>query len=172
MSRAKHVEIPTCIPPVTLVRAFRETILEQDWDYQRVEGSKMVHRWAIIMPLVNAAKTLGIRITSGPFKGMEMISWSHVEGSSGAVHYISCMIPNTIDEENTRCIMEHWISKLPREPWKWTFRERSTLGYFLPTYKRSRKAFSLMGIPTGKGDWPVKVTTKFPNLSNSEEEQE
>ena len=172
MARARHIEIPTCVPPVTIVRAFRETITNQNWNYQRVEGSKMVNRWAIIMPLLNAAKTLGIKVTSGPYEGVEMITWSHVEGSSGAVHYISCMIPNSILDEDIKSLAEHWISKFPRAPWKWTFRERSTLGYLLPTYKKSRKGFSMIGLPVGKNDWPVEITTNLPLSSNSEEEQE
>ena len=172
MARARHIEIPTCIPPITLVRTFRETITNENWDYQRVEGSKMVHRWAIIMPLVNAAKTLGIKVISGPYKGVEMITWSHVEGSSGAIHYISCMIPNSITDSDMKSLAEHWISKLDREPWKWTFRERSMLGYLLPTYKKSRKGFALIGLSTGKNDWPIEITTKLPYNGDFVEEQE
>ncbi len=172
MARARHIEIPTCVPPVTLVRAFRETITNASWDYQRVEGSKMVHRWAIIMPLVNAAKTLGIRVISGPYKGVEMVTWSHVEGSSGAIHYISCMIPNSITDSDMKSLAEHWISKLDRVPWKWTFRERSMLGYLLPTYKKSRKGFALIGLSTGKNDWPIEITTKLPSNHDFLEEQE
>ena len=148
------LEIATCIPPAGLVRALRELVQEAAWKFERNEGSRMVDRFAIIMPLTTSVRSIGVNILTGPYKGLQFTAWSHVEGSSGAIHKVEWRVPKQMDPRDFHFIIKHWVAKLPRAPWKWTFRERSRLGYLLPTYRRSKRSFTSLGIPTNKGDWP------------------
>ena len=157
MARVKQrgvLEIATCIPPAALVRAMRELADEATWEFERTEGSRLVDRFAIIMPLTSAARSIGINILDGPFKGLQFTSWSHVEGSSGAIHKVEWRVPRHMDPRDFHALVQHWTARLPRAPWLWTFGERSTLGFFLPTYRRSKRSFTSLGVPTSKGDWP------------------
>ena len=83
------VEFSTCLKPIEMVRQLRQIVVDLGWTYERIEAVRTVDRFAIIIPLTQLAKSLGIKITSGPFKGMEMLSWSQTPGSSGSLHYTS-----------------------------------------------------------------------------------
>ena len=60
---------------------------------ERHEGSRMVDRFAIIMPMTQTARTLGIRVLDGPLRGLEVTSWSETRGSAGSLNVVSWLIP-------------------------------------------------------------------------------
>jgi len=62
MVKPMHLEFETTVPPPQMVRALRELISEVGWEKERTEGSRMVDRWAIIMPIATHARTLGHQI--------------------------------------------------------------------------------------------------------------
>ena len=157
MAKARQrgmLEITTCVPPGALVRSLRELAQAADWRIERVESSRIVDRFAIIMPLTTSARTIGINLLSGPMEGLQMASWSHVEGSAGAIHKVEWRVPKQVAASDFHLLVRHWTARLPRAPFKWTFGERSRLGFLLPTYRRSKRTFTTLGVPTGKGEWP------------------
>ena len=148
------LELSTCVSPAAQIRALRELAQEAGWELERTEGSRLVDRFAIIMPLTSAARTLGLIFNSGPMQGLHMMTWSHVEGSAGAIHKVEWRVPRQVAPEDFHMLIQHWAARLPRAPFHWTFSERSRLGYLLPTYRRSKRSFTSLGVPTGKGEWP------------------
>lgn len=148
------LEISTCVNPGAQIRALRELAQEAGWEIERIEGSRLVDRFAIIMPLTSSARTLGLVLKSGPMQGLHMTTWSHVEGSSGAIHKVEWRVPRQIAPQDFHYLVRHWTAHLPRAPFNWTFSERSRLGYLLPTYRRAKRTFTTLGVPTGKGQWP------------------
>ena len=60
----------------------------------RLEESRVVHRWAIIMPIARSARVIGLSIDSGPGVGLSLRSWSYTPGSAGSITMVSFEIPS------------------------------------------------------------------------------
>jgi hypothetical protein len=69
-------------------------------------------------------------------------------------------------------LVQNWAVMMPRSPFRWTWGERMTIGFLLPVFRRSRKAFSAMGIPVGKGEWPQSGLGEWPPLEYLMDEEE
>ena len=146
MPMERTLEIPVSIVPTEAIRAMRIIGEKHGWKMRRLEETTMVHRWAVIVPLAKRARVLGLIVEKGDSEGLALRSWSHVPGSAGRISFISFKIPEWFDGNEWRLFLEEWSTLLPRCPWKWSFMERSIIGYLLPEFRRSRKAFSREGI--------------------------
>ena len=102
------------------------------------------------MPMTKNARMLGLRIHDGPLRGLEVTSWAETRGSSGALNMISWVLPGGLEHPLTQSMLQHWVSRLPRCPWRWGFGERSKIGYMLPVWRKSRKNFAKLGFAVGK----------------------
>ena len=131
MSRERMLEIPVSIVPTEAIRAMRIIGESRGWEMSRFQDSTLVHRWAIIVPIAKRA-------------------WSYVPGSSGRLSFVTFRIPEEFNEDWEE-FLNQWTTKLPRCPWRWTFIERSIIGYLLPEFRKSRKIFSKEGMDIG--DW-------------------
>ncbi|HIF45343.1 MAG TPA: hypothetical protein EYQ73_00900 [Candidatus Poseidoniales archaeon] len=140
--------------PVDNIRAIRTLCSDKGWQMRRHEGARMVDRFAIIMPMTQTTRMLGLRILDGPLRGLEVTSWAETRGSSGALNMISWVLPGGLEHPLTQSMLQHWVSRLPRCPWRWGFGERSKIGYMLPVWRKSRKNFAKLGFAVGKNDWP------------------
>lgn len=154
MVRRATQDFEVSVSPVQSIKAFRILAEEAGWAMERHEGSRMVDRFAIIMPMTQKTRTLGIRILDGPLRGLEVTSWAETRGSSGALNMISWLLPGGLEHPLTQSLLQNWVSRLPRCPWRWSFGERSKIGFLLPVWKRSRKKFAKLGFSVGKNDWP------------------
>ena len=101
----------------------------------------MVHRWAIVVPISRQARVLGLVVEDGEAAGLSIRSWSYVPGSAGRLSTVSFEVPRQMEGENWTSLLREWSDSLPRCPWKWSFGERSMIGYFLPEFRRSRVLF-------------------------------
>lgn len=162
MVRRKEFVLELSTSPVDNVRSLREIGETYHWSMARIEGSRMVDRFAIIMPMVQSARSLGLIFEDGPFQGLEMHSWQETKGSSGAVGKVAWLLPGGIESPQCKALVHLWASKLPRCPWKWTFGERSSVGFLLPVWRRSRKNFAKVGL----SEWPFTTQTLSDILSD------
>ena len=142
----RPLEIPVSIAPTDAIRALRVIGEGRGWKMHRVEETTIVHRWAIIVPLAKRARVLGLVVDEGEAEGFSMRSWSYVPGSAGRLSFVSFKIPEWFDGSKWESFLEEWLQLLPRIPWKWSFVERSIIGYLLPEFRRSRKQFANEGI--------------------------
>ena len=144
----RELEIPVSILPTEAIRSMRILGEKREWKMVRLEESTIVNRWAIIVPIAKRARVLGLRVEGGEADGLAIRSWSYVPGSAGRVSFISFRVPEWFDGQKWRVFLNEWTRGLPRCPWKWTFMERSVIGYLLPEFRRSRKIFSREGVDT------------------------
>ncbi|MBT6527470.1 MAG: hypothetical protein HN765_03670 [Euryarchaeota archaeon] len=154
MVRRATQDFEVSVSPVQSIKVFRLLAEEAGWSMERHEGSRMVDRFAIIMPMTQTTRTLGLRILDGPLRGLEVTSWAETRGSSGALNMISWVLPGGLEVPLTQLLLQHWVARLPRCPWRWSFGERSKIGFLLPVWKKSRKNFAKLGFSVGKNDWP------------------
>ena len=147
MVRKATLDLEVSVSSIQAIRLFRELAEEAGWALERHEGSRLVDRFAIIMPMAQSARTLGLKVLSGPMQGMELTCWSETRGSSGAVNIASWLVPGGNDEPLFRDLLQHWVSRMDRCPWRWTFGERSKVGTSCP-----------FGARLG-ADFPISVST-------------
>lgn len=148
MVASRLLEIPVSVQPVDAIRAMRLIAESRGWQTKLIEESRMVHRWAIVMPITRQARVIGFHVTSGEATGFSIRTWSQTPGSAGSLVFVSFEIPRQLEGDRWDSIIKEWVKGLPRCPWKWTFGERSRLGYMLPEFKRSRVQFTKQGIDT------------------------
>lgn len=146
--------LEVCTTPAQNIKALRQQGEAMSWSMTRHEGSRMVDRFAIIMPMVQSSRCLGLSFDDGPLAGLEMHTWQETTGSSGAVGKTAWTIPGGIENPQAKKLIKQWAGQLPRCPWKWTFGERSMVGFLLPVWRRSRRAFAKIGI----SKWPIEFS--------------
>ena len=127
MHSTRVLEIPVSITATDAVRYFRIACENRGWAGSRLEESKVVHRWAIIMPITNSARVLGMESEEGIAEGLSLRAWSYTPGSAGIVTIVSFEIPESIDGEVWLSFLRDWTDSLPRCPWKWSFWELSLI---------------------------------------------
>ena len=125
--------LEVCTTPAQNIKALRHQGEVMDWSMTRHEGSRMVDRFAIIMPMVQSSRCLGLSFDDGPLAGLEMHTWQETTGSSGAVGKTAWTIPGGIENPEAKKLIKQWAGQLPRCPWKWTFGAVSYTHLTLPT---------------------------------------
>ena len=168
MVRRNSLDIELSVAPVDCIRALRKLCEDKGWSLERHEGARLVDRFAIIMPMAQSARTLGLRVLDGPLMGLELTTWSEVRGSAGAVHICSWILPGGPQHPKIQHLFQHWVANLPRCPWRWSFGERSKIGFLLPTWKKSRRSFTDLGFNTEKNAWPYVPNSEWMNENEVE----
>ncbi len=168
MVRRATLDLEVSVSPIEAIRIFRELAEEAGWPLERHEGSRLVDRFAIIMPMAQSARTLGVKILDGPLKGTELTCWSETRGSAGAVNIASWLVPGGHDQPHSTAMIQHWVARFSRCPWRWSFGERSKVGYLLPVWRKSRKTFTSLGFDTTKAGWPYAAFSTWPTEVLSE----
>tara|TARA_B100000073_G_scaffold332380_1_gene322781 strand:- start:1580 stop:1984 length:405 start_codon:yes stop_codon:yes gene_type:complete len=128
----------------------REIGESEGWAMERIDDSTIVQRWAIIVPITRSTRVLGIQVNGGKSDGLLLRTWSFIPGSAGRISFVSFSIPDSFDGLDWNDFLEEWVSRLPRCPWKWSFIERSVIGYLIPEFRISRKRFANEGIDLNK----------------------
>ncbi|MAK40599.1 MAG: hypothetical protein CL993_02595 [Euryarchaeota archaeon] len=150
MVSSRTIEIPVSINPTDAIRAMREIGESEGWSMERIDDSTIVQRWAIIVPITRSTRVLGIQVNGGKSDGLILRTWSFIPGSAGRISFVSFSIPDSFDGLDWNDFLEEWVSRLPRCPWKWSFIERSVIGYLIPEFRISRKRFANEGIDLNK----------------------
>ncbi|MBT6684671.1 MAG: hypothetical protein HOB55_07410 [Euryarchaeota archaeon] len=146
MMSSRLIEIPVSVTPTDAIRALREIGEHRNWKMHRVEETKMVSRWAVVMPLSRIVRVLGLVVDEGNSIGLSMRTWSHTPGSAGKITILSFEVPAEIEGRVWTNLLNEWCSRLKRCPWKWKFGERSMIGYFQPEFYKSKSQFKKEGI--------------------------
>ena len=116
MHSTRVLEIPVSITATDAVRYFRIACEERGWEGSRLEESRVVHRWAIIVPLTNSARVLGMEIEGGIADGLSLRAWSYTPGSAGVVTMISFEVPDSIDGDEWLTFLRDWTCLLYTSP--------------------------------------------------------
>ena len=153
MVSSRTIEIPVSVNPTDAIRAMREIGESKGWIMNRINDSTIVQRWAIIVPITRSTRVLGIHVEGGKPDGLELRTWSFIPGSAGRISFVSFTIPDSFDGLDWEVFLNEWVARLPRCPWKWSFLERSVIGYLIPEFRISRKRFANEGIELKKWEF-------------------
>ena len=97
MVKTRLLEIPVNVEPIQVIRSMRLIAESNNWETTRIEDTKMVHRWAIIVPITSQARVIGFRVNSNQMNNFTIRSWSQTPGSAGKITYVSFEIPHNIE---------------------------------------------------------------------------
>ena len=97
MARPRSVTLEVNTTPTQAIRVFRHLIEEAGWEWERDEGSRLVDRMMIIMPIAKVTRTFRIAVMSGEGQGLTLTAWEEVPGSSGGITKIEWVVPWTLD---------------------------------------------------------------------------
>ena len=61
MVKLQTVEFSTCLKPTEMTRELRQIVVNHGWKYERIDGVRTVDRFAIVLPITQLAKSLGIK---------------------------------------------------------------------------------------------------------------
>jgi len=153
MARPRLISLEVCLTPTQCVRALRELAEAADWDWTREEGSRLVDRWAVIMPIARPTRTFRIAITEGAGMGIILTAWSETPGSAGQLTKVELIVPDHLTGGPLRELLRAWSARQPRAPWRWNWRERSVIGFLLPVFRRAPRTFRGHGVATDT--WPM-----------------
>jgi len=157
MARPRSVTLEVNITPTQAIRALRELAEVADWEWEREEGSRLVDRMMIIMPIARATRTFRIAILSGDGKGLILTAWEEVAGSGGGVTKVEWIVPGHLTGGPFRELLAAWCARHPNCPWRWSFSQRSMIGFLLPVWRRSRREFHQFGLDTTRKGWPFEA---------------
>ena len=73
MLKRKEFKLEVSTSPIENIKAFRRITSSNEWDTTRHEGSRLVDRFAIIMPMAQSARTLGLEVMNGPLQALKCI---------------------------------------------------------------------------------------------------
>ena len=171
MARPRIVTLEVNITPTQAVRALRELAQSADWEWKREEGKRLVDRMMVIMPITNATRTFRLAVVSGEGKGIVMTAWQEVAGSSGGITKVEWIVPGHLTEQPFRDVLRAWCARHPNCPWRWSFGQRSVIGFLLPVWRRSRREFRKFGFETKKAGWPVEANWPPVGWPDAREEE-
>ena len=159
------------VSPKQALFAFRSVAKKKGWKIHVTEGTKIVSRFVIIAPLTSAVTTIEASIYD-PGPNIRMKVWSASPTSGGILHHIEWAgLDDNAIAQLQKFVVE-WTTYCPRAPWKWTFGERSRVGYLLPEYRKTKKWFKKIGINTNSWkEWPInKINEKIDEIKQSNDE--
>ena len=107
MVRRNSLDLELSVAPVDCIRSLRKLCEDKGWTLERNEGARLVDRFAIIMPMAQSARTLGLKILDGPLMGLELTTWSEVRGSAGAVHICSWVVAGGPQHPKVQHLIQH-----------------------------------------------------------------
>ncbi len=171
MARPRIVTLEVNITPTQAVRALRELAQSADWEWKREEGKRLVDRMMVIMPITNATRTFRLAVVSGEGKGIVMTAWQEVAGSSGGITKVEWIVPGHLTEQPFRDVLRAWCARHPNCPWRWSFGQRSVIGFLLPVWRRSRRECRKYGFETKKSGWPVEANWPPVGWPHAREEE-
>ena len=93
MVRKATTDLEVSVAPIQCIKAFRKLVEQAGWDIERHEGARLVDRFAIIFPMAQSTRTIGIKVLDGPLRGLELACWSETRGSHGAINVASFLLP-------------------------------------------------------------------------------
>ncbi len=171
MARPRSVTLEVNITPTQAIRALRELAQEAGWEWERDEGSRLVDRMMVIMPIARATRTFRIAILTGAGRGLILTAWEEVAGSAGGITKVEWIVPGHLTGDSFKELLRAWCARHPNCPWRWSFAQRSMIGFLLPVWKRSRRDFKKFGFETKKKGWPVEANWPPVGWPDAREEE-
>ena len=158
------------VTPRDAVRATRLLSKRRGWRVASIESTRVVDRFVIIAPLTSGVPTIGLEIET-PDGRIEMHAWTASPTSAGSLHHVEWKSSERGVSDLVKDIIIEWTLLCPRAPWKWTFGERSRVGYLLSEFRKAKRTFRDLGFEVKRHkEWPPVNHPPFGDHEESSDE--
>lgn len=122
----------------------REILESMSLEFERESSHRHYTKTSVIVPLPKFAYVFRFVVPSLDYLTLDFYDTKPTHG--GHIYYMEADPVTEGNEENFKKILATLAEKTSRPPWKFTFTQRIQHGYFMPEFRRARKAWERMGI--------------------------
>src|SRR6267142_5605803 len=139
-------ESPVSVPILESAGAVRAALEELGWPFDRSKSTRLYSKFAYVLMVPKGAYVFQFKLKEVSQAVIE--TWETDISSSGRVSRLKVDGYTVAETENIRRFLELYRKACGRDPWHFTFRERSQAGYLLPEFGRAKRAWASFGFET------------------------
>ena len=139
-------ESPVSVPILESAGAIRAALEELGWPFERRKSTRLYSKFAYVLMVPKGAYVFQFKLKEISEAVIE--TWETDISSSGRVSRLKVDGYLLEETDKIRKFLECYRKAVGREPWHFTFRERSQAGYLLPEFGRAKRAWASFGFDT------------------------
>lgn len=143
MNKSKWIS-PVSFEAQTMAKALRQSLEELNFKFSRDTDHKHYSKTMIIIPMPKFSYVYRF-IVEEPSEFV-IDTYDTVPTHSGKMPFLEIKSINEKNKKDIQKVLAGVVKNLPREPWKFTGLQRLQHGYFIPEFRRARKAWKKLGI--------------------------
>ncbi len=128
----------------SMAKVTEECLQELAYKFEREDGRRHYTRFMMVMPLPQMAYVFRFVLTSPCNVEIEYYDTRPTHASTITYMEIKGLTEGNIG--HVKRLLFKVVEKLPREPWKFTIGQRLQHGYFMPEFRRAKKAWESIGV--------------------------
>ena len=146
-------------------KLIRESLESLNYVFIRDHTRKIYDRFVVIIPMIGGAHVYRYTVEY-PSRFVVQTYDTHPNTKAGLMPLVEIDPVNEENFEDIKLLLSKVVSKVDRPPWEFTHTQRLMVGYFLPEFRKARKAWAEFGFDTTK----VRRKRKAEGHSSSESE--
>lgn len=140
-------ESPVNVGVLDSAGAVRTALEELGMPFERKKSTRLYSKFSIVMMVPQGAYVFQFRL-KGETK-MLVDTWQTQQSTSTDITWLRVEDYRADEEEFVRKFLDLYRKAVGKDPWRFSFRERSRAGALLPEFRRARKAWEAFGFETG-----------------------
>lgn len=140
-------ESPVSVDILDSAGACRVALEQMDASFVRKKSTRLYSKFNIVMMVPRGAYVFQFTL-QGDTK-MIIETWQTQQSTSAEITWLRIEDFRAPEEEFVRKFLRLYREAAGKDPWAFTFRERSRAGAILPEFRRARKAWESFGFETG-----------------------
>ena len=139
-------ESPVNVEIVESAAAARAALEEMGLEFERKRTTRLYTKFAIVIMLPRGAYVFQFKVKGEPPLMIE--TWATEPSFSSRMTWLSVEGFRAADQEKVRQFLELYRRGVAKDPWRFSFGERSRAGYALPEFRQAKKAWASFGFDT------------------------
>ena len=134
------------VPVRESAAAVRAALEELGWPFDRSKSTRLYSKFAVVLMVPKGAYVFQFRLKDGSSAVIE--TWETEISSTGRMTRLRVEGFTLAEKDRIRSFLERYAQAAGREPWGFTFRERSQAGYLRPEFRQAKRAWASFGFDT------------------------
>lgn len=140
-------ESPVNVEIVESAGAVRAALEELGVEFERKKSTRLYSKFAIAMMVPRGAYVFQFKL-KGETKAV-VETWQTQQSMSTEITWLRVEDFRMDEEEFVRKFLVNYRKAVGKDPWSFSFRERSRAGALLPEFRQARRAWASFGFETG-----------------------
>lgn len=139
-------ESPVSISAIDSAGAVRAVLEELGWPFERHKSMKLYSKFALVIMLPRGAQVFQFKRKEP--SSMLFETWETELAPGSRIARLRIEGFTVSEEEEVRRFLQLYRRAAGRDPWAFTFGERSRAGYLLPEFRQAKRAWAKFGFDT------------------------